>query len=167
MRVNKHSAHWPGSVAAPLYLGVTGSLAIGDIALAIGPKFHADEEWQFFRRSKAERAIELTALGARALNESASLIFGRFAENMHGILIGILALAFVRLKLLPNIFFAPRKLRVAVFANSEQGRHLHEPKLPFAYHFGCPSGHDTPGRWEGRCCGQRHRNRMPLVVAPL
>lgn len=133
-----------------------------DSTTAIGLKFHADEERHFFPRSKAERVVGVNGSWSKALNgSSASLIFGRFAENMHGILIGILALAFVRLKLLPNIFFAPRKLRVAVLANGEQGRHLHEPKLPFAYHFGCPSGHDTPGRSERGCCDQRHRNRCP------
>jgi hypothetical protein len=65
-----------------------------------------------------------------------TLVLGCLAKNMRGVLIGILAFTLVRLKLLPNIFFTPRKLRVAVFANAEWGSYLHEPKLPLALEIG-------------------------------
>ena len=53
--------------------------------------------------------------------------------------VGILEFALVGLKLLPNAFFAARKVRFAVFADAECGAYLDEPKLPLAYHCKCPT----------------------------
>ena len=56
------------------------------------------------------------------------------ADDMSSLWTGILTFALVRLKLLSNIFFSPRELRIAVFADAQRGSYLHEPKLPLAYH---------------------------------
>ena len=46
----------------------------------------------------------------------------------------LLTLALVGLKLPANLFFAPRKLRVAVLASRYEGRDLHEAKRPLVDH---------------------------------
>jgi hypothetical protein len=67
--------------------------------------------------------------------EAPSTVLGGFANASDGLFAEILAFALVRVKLLPNLFLSPLELRVAVIANTEQGRHAHEPKFSFADHF--------------------------------
>ena len=71
----------------------------------------------------------------RPVSSDWSHLCGGFSRNIDGVLIGILAFTFVRVKLLPKIFFTALELRAAVIADAEKRRHPHEAKLSLADHF--------------------------------